>query len=49
VLFTKRKKADRFIAVLLNGAIRPSGSVKYLEVILDAKLICKEHVNAKDW
>jgi hypothetical protein len=44
VLFTKKKKVDRFREpVLLNRVIHPTGLLKYLE-ILDAKLTWREHV-----
>jgi hypothetical protein len=44
VLFTK-EKIDGFIGpVLLNGVIHPTKLVKYVEAILDAKLIQREHV-----
>jgi hypothetical protein len=50
ILLVKRQNGDRFIeSVLLNGVIRPSGSVKYLEVILDVKVTWREHVKAKNW
>jgi hypothetical protein len=45
VLSAKRKKLDRFIQpVLLNRVISPIGSVKYLEVILDAKMTWRKLV-----
>jgi hypothetical protein len=46
LLFTERKKVDRFIEpVLQSGVICATGSVKYLRAILDAKLPCREHVS----
>jgi hypothetical protein len=48
MLFTKRKKVDGFIEpVLLNSVVCPTRSVKYLGVILDAKLTWKEHLKQR--
>jgi hypothetical protein len=48
VLFTKKRKVEAFVEpILLNTMLHTARSMKYLGVILDAKLICKEHIKQR--
>jgi hypothetical protein len=48
VAFTRKRKLPRFFEPRLFGVtLKCSRSTKYLRVILDARLTCKEHIEAK--